>query len=250
MLGDIVRRREPALAARRLLSRSRHASALDGLDPYDTFEFLMTASEGIGLKSSSFFLPGGPSPVDITNDLRSKPAQRLFRLIQARGHEIGLHGSAAAISEPTLIREQFADLRATVGPSIQGKVGWGGRQHYLAWRSPETWRAWAHAGLSYDSSYAFPERVGFRAGTCRAFPVFDLQERQQLELEERPLIVQDGTLLHFMGMTGRKGLEHVQQLSVRCRESAGTLTLLWHNSSFTSRHSRGWYLEMLAEVRP
>jgi len=250
IVGDLVRRRSPGLAVRRGLSRLRHSPVLQGLDPYDTFEFLMDASEGIGARSSFFFLLGGPSPVDYANDVTSASARRLFARIRERGHEIGLHGSAASNDKPGVLREQLFDLWSAAGASGSTPQGWGGRQHYLTWNAPATWRAWAAAGLAYDSSVAFQERAGFRAGTCRPFPAFDLERREQLQIEERPLVIMDGTLWVRMGLSRRESMDLSKRLAERCRESAGTLTLLWHNSFLTSRRDRSWYLELLDAVRP
>ena len=51
---------------------------------------------------------------------------------------------------------------------------WGGRQHYLRWEAPTTWRAWEEAGLDYDSTLTFADHAGFRCGVCFEYPVYDI----------------------------------------------------------------------------
>jgi len=78
---------------------------------------------------------------------------------------------------------------------------WGGRQHYLRWKLPITWRNWADAGLNYDSTLSFADHAGFRCGICYEYPVYDLKQRKQLKLTERPLIVMEDSVLgeQYMG---------------------------------------------------
>jgi hypothetical protein len=104
--------------------------------------------------------------------------------------------------------------------------------------------------MSYDSSVGFHDRAGFRAGTCRPFTVFDIEQRKALDLQERPLIVMDGTLWVRMGLSQPEALAAIQRYAQRCRESAGTLTLLWHNSSFLTGRDRDWYRQMVRAVSP
>ena len=248
--GDLVRRRSARLALKRGLSRLRHSVVLAGQDPFDTFDFLMSASEQISLRSSFFFLLGGPSPVDYANDVATPSARKLFDRIRSRGHEIGLHGSAGSMNQPRLLREHLDELRLASGEDAAAPSRWGGRQHYLTWRASWTWKACDSAGLTYDSSVAFPERAGFRAGTCRPFAVFDLSSRKRLALEERPLVVMDGTLRFRMGLAPAESLSLASTLAQRCRESAGVFTLLWHNSSLLLAEDRDDYLELLASVQP
>ena len=47
------------------------------------------------------------------------------------------------------------------------------RQHYLRWRAPTTWQNWEDAGLDYDSTVGYADHVGFRAGTCYEYPIFN-----------------------------------------------------------------------------
>ncbi len=68
---------------------------------------------------------------------------------------------------------------------------WGGRQHYLRWNAPATWRNYAEAGLDYDTTLSYADHAGFRCGTCHPFPVFDVERNTALDLLEYPLIVRE-----------------------------------------------------------
>ena len=108
----------------------------------------------------------------------------------------GCTRASAPIATPRRTREEFARLlRGRRGRGRAARSEWGGRQHFLRWANPETWRNWEAAGLDYDCTLAYAEAVGFRTGTCHPYRVFDLSERRPLRLRERPFQVMDVTLL-------------------------------------------------------
>jgi len=113
---------------------------------------------------------------------------------------------------------------------------WGGRQHYLRWKAPLTWRIWDEAGIDYDSTLSYADHAGFRCGICYEYPVYDILQRKQLKLTERPLIVMEDSVLgeRYMGLSGREALAYMQKLKKRCQKFNGDFILLWHNCSFNS----------------
>ncbi|WP_427365245.1 hypothetical protein [Candidatus Caldatribacterium saccharofermentans] len=127
---------------------------------------------------------------------------------------------------------------------------WGGRQHYLRWENPVTWQIWDEVGLDYDATLGFADHVGFRCGTCREFPVFDLKARRALRLREIPLMVMDATLLEdrYMGLKPEQALEQIEKLSNICHCFCGSFSLLWHNTSLVQAWQRGLYLNILKVV--
>ena len=128
----------------------------------------------------------------------------LMREIAVRGHEVGLHPSYNTYRDEAGLRlERDLLLRACEEEEL-GQQRYGGRQHFLRWANPITWRLWDEAGLAYDSTLGFPDAVGFRCGSCYEFPVFDLEKRRALKLTERPLVVMESALLHYGPMPPRR----------------------------------------------
>ncbi len=124
---------------------------------------------------------------------------------------------------------------------------WGGRQHYLRWNVPVTWRNWNEAGLDYDSTLSYADHAGFRCGICYEFPVYDLEERKQLALLERPLIVMEGSVFgsNYMNLNRQAALDSMILLKQRCRKYNGDFTLLWHNSAFETKDMWEMYEDLL-----
>lgn len=249
--GDILVRRKPVMAARRLAARMEGSFGLWRLEPANTFDYIMERSERCGVRSSFYFIPSRIDQ-DLDGDyiLEDARVTGLISSIAARGHEIGLHASYRSFESPVLVKTEFDRLRALAARLKIEQEYWGGRQHYLRWTVDRSWRAWHEAGLDYDSTVGFAERAGFRCGTCREYPVFDLGSRRELPLVERPLIAMDVTLLssEYMGLSHEEALATIVGLAEQCRRYKGTFTLLWHNTSLMQDADRRLYEAILQRV--
>jgi len=205
-------------------------------DPYNTFEWLMDVSEANNLKSAFYFICGCTNPARDANYEPEHPVIRdLIRRIHERGHEIGLHPSYGTFQNPLLIKQEADRLKQICAEEGIKQDEWGGRMHYLRWEQPTTLRAWAHAGMSYDSTLGYADRPGFRCGTCHEYPAFDPVAQEQLKLRIRPLVVMECTVIDevYLGLgIGQEAEERILLLKERCRKVEGTFWLLWHNSYF------------------
>lgn len=246
---DLVCRRAPGLAVGRLGSfLSARRGEVEG-DPYNTFDRLMSHSEQLGVTSAFYFIAdhtGGR--VDGTYRLEDPPIRALMAEIHARGHEIGLHPSYHTYRDGAQLAREFLRLRTALASVGVEQERWGGRQHYLRWENPTTWRNWEDAGLDYDATLAYADRVGFRCGTCYEFPAFDLLERRRLALIEAPLTVMDITLTVYMGLSLPSAVEKLLGISRLCRMFGGNFALLWHNSSLLLEEQKRWYAIALEEL--
>ena len=251
LAGDLVRRRDPGLLVRRARALADARRGRLDRDPHNTFDFLMTVSERHGVRSAFYFLShndvdprGGPF------DLVDHPwVGELMGRVHRRGHEIGFHGGLGTFRDRERTAAEFAHLRAVAERAGVRQEVWGGRQHYLQWANPDTWRNWDEAGLAYDCTLAFSEVVGFRTGTCREYPVFDLVARRPLALRERPFQVMDVSLFGHMGLKPDAAYAAVVDIARACHRFRGDLGILWHNDEVlrTARQKR-WYAELIAAV--
>jgi hypothetical protein len=238
---DVVKRREPALAARRLRAfRTRRPED----DTCNTFPFLLAASERRGLRSTYYVMAGVTDPArDGGYSLDDPWLQELLRRLNDRGHELGLHPSYGTFRDEERIAAELATLRAALERAGGGTVA-GGRQHYLRWE-PGTWARYARAGLAHDASVGFADRPGFRAGTCFEYPVFDLRARQVLPLRERPLVAMEASFLQYLGLSHEGAYDRMVELKRACRRVGGTFTFLWHNNRLQTARDRALYEAVL-----
>jgi hypothetical protein len=220
------------------------------LDPHNTFDFLMDVSERHGLRSAFYFLAHrGDRPSDSTYLFEHPWVRSLIGHIGRRGHEVGFHPSFSTYRDAARTHEELTRLlRVAEGEGVR-QERWGGRQHFLRWANPDTWRNWDAAGLSYDSTLGYSEAVGFRAGTCHPYRAFDLVQRRPLDLYERPFQIMDVTLRSSMALSHDDAEGVVTDIASTCRRYGGTLGILWHNNGLlrTDREKR-WYASLIAAV--
>jgi hypothetical protein len=246
LAGDLARRRDLRLAlqrARSLLGDRRH-------DPHNTFDFLMDVSERHGLRSAFYFLAHRDrGPRDGPYLFEDPWVRALIGHIARRGHEVGLHPSWCTYRDAARTAHELERLRRVADAEGVLQEEWGGRQHFLRWANPDTWRNWEAAGLSYDSSLAYAEAVGFRTGTCHPYRVFDLRERRPLRLREMPFQIMDVTLFSRMALGPDPARAAVLDIAAECRRYGGRLGLLWHNNTLLrSAREKRWYEDLIAAL--
>ena len=247
--GDLALRRSPELAFRTARSARRRGEFWFRQDPAYTFDFLMDVSESRGIQSSFYFICDRTEPeYDCDYELDDPWITSLMRSINDRGHRIGLHPSYATWRDPGQVLREFSALRAATDRLGVRQDRWGGRQHYLRWENPTTWRAWDQAGLDYDCTLGFADRVGFRCGVCYPFSAFDLEKRQPLTLVEHPMQMMDTTLFDYMGLSGQTSLDHAVRLADATRRHGGEFQLLWHNTGLLTRAQQRHYLDVMEAV--
>lgn len=251
LTGDLLKRRRPQQAIARLQQWQQARQGNLATDPYNTFDWLMGQSETHGLTSTFYFITAHTDPTyDPRYPIDHPLLRQLLQNIHQRGHEIGLHGSYHTYRDTTQTRQELARLQQVCAAENIQQPQWGGRQHYLRWRTPDTCQTLADAGLAHDSTLTFAEVAGFRCGTCYEYPLYHLASRQPLPLREKPLIVMECTVLdaHYMGLGENRAQAFavMHPLKETCRRYQGDFTLLWHNSRFPSPADRELYQQILA----
>jgi hypothetical protein len=221
-VGDLLRRRSLRKAAD-TLGRFMNPT----LDPVSQgISELAALSERYGFRSAFYFMGAKRSAYDSGYDPSSRFATRCVDYLAGRGHEVGFHAGYHTLDD----LGRFEWEKSRVEKVLQNNR-MGGRQHYLRFRAPDTWRMWENAGLAYDSTLSYADHEGFRCGTCHPFHPFDIEHNRQMNLTEIPLIVMDGTLRQYRGLTPEQGRDRILCLAERCKQVGGVFTLLWHNLS-------------------
>ena len=219
-------------------------------DPYATYDLIMDECERAGTRGTFYFIPD-PDPAGRERDhlytLDDPRVLDVLRAVDGRGHEIGIHPSYGSHLDQDQLSRELEGLRDALHRAGVQQPVLGGRQHYLRWSAPRTWRHWDALGLQYDSTVGYAEEPGFRAGVCHSYQVFDLEARQPLALRERPLVVMERTLESYLGLdlAGEPVRRRIADLARTTREHRGELVILWHNSSLADPRHRELYREAL-----
>jgi len=215
---------------------------LDHLDPYYTFDWIMDQAEKANLKSAFYFISDRSSKnQDGDYSIYDQRLRNLLRGISARGHEIGFHYSFNSFTDPQQTKKEVNVLTEILKNEGIEQALFGGRQHCLRWKTPDSFQNHEDAGVNYDSSMGYADLCGFRCGVCFSFPVFNLFTRKQLKLYERPLIVQETTVMasRYMNI---KDCDQVIKVMLGykniCKTFSGDFVFLWHNSNLTSNKQK------------
>ncbi len=204
-------------------------------DPYDVFGDWLPLLEKHRLTGYFNFMGARPPGADAWYDLHHPFVRHTIQTLVSRGHAIGFHPSYEGWNDPERFVLERDSLEQLVGRPVRT-----GRQHYLRFSVPETWRVWAGAGMDWDSTAGYPEAPGFRCGTCLPFPVYDFLARKPLDLWEKPLVAMDVTLALALGMTPEQGRTALYNLAESVRKYRGEMVILWHNSSWNTYFWAPW----------
>jgi peptidoglycan/xylan/chitin deacetylase (PgdA/CDA1 family) len=247
--GDLVRRHDPRLAARRTRALLDARRGRIDRDPLATFDFIMDVSERHGLRSTFYFMAGtDPEGVDVRYRITDPPFAPILRRIHDRGHEIGLHGGYGTYLSQQALGDELAALRESCRAVGVDQPAWGIRQHFLRLRYPDSPRIHEALGFAHDSTVGFAERIGFRAGTGREYPLFDAEAGRAFGIRERPLVAMDTTLIEYMALAPDAAAEQVIEIVDSSRRAGSDAVILVHNDRLASDRARSWYRDLVARL--
>lgn len=220
------------------------------VDPYDTLEWIIQESDKRGLQSAFYYIPiQTHDKKDPPVNMESERLRVQWANIDESGHEIGLHPGFETYQNNDLICKSKETLQLALRKAgLEHVCVQGGRQHYLRWKTPQTAQLWAKAGMQYDSTLGFADKVGFRCGTCFPYKMYDVVERTPIALVQRPLVLMDCSLMNraYEGLgRGPRALEKAVKLKEACKKVGGEFTLLWHNTRLIRNDERRLYLSIL-----
>lgn len=197
-------------------------------DEYDCLEDMAVWESSVGIHASYYFL-GDSTSGRLSADYAVDAAGLVTKLktIAGLGHEVGFHAGFQACESVERFHRELSRVRSSGLPVA------GGRQHYLRWQTPATWRLWEGEGLAYDATLGYSKAAGFRCGTCLPFHPYDIEDDREMSILEWPLMFMDATYLSdWPG-----GTEVLARLSQECQRYGGVLVLLWHNSNWSNLYA-------------
>lgn len=222
-------------------------------------------------------------------DIRQAPWRTLPFYCLKNGHEVGVHGNplnAGSAEGLQAERERLADVLNVEDESLsltqqqnilpadydpdrdlgQAEFGMTGdselsaqalkhvhcnRQHYLRWLPDQTMKALTEAGFKVDSSLAWNDRPGFRAGTAIPYVWWDLDEMRKIPIVEMPLIMGDFQL-HGKGHKLHEPWEKFMRLWEQTQRWGGVFSWMFHNVYFHEPdfpEHKDFFLRVLGHLR-
>lgn len=210
-----------------------------GRDPFHRYEKWLEIEDEYDARSTFFVLPEKTEKPHVSDpeyrygdrvvfDDETCTVAEMVAEIDLRGWEIGLHPSWYSYDDAGTLQEQKDALEDVVAGEVESV-----RQHYLHYDPRSTPRAHHDAGFSYDSTLGFNRNVGFRRGSSYPWRKHDIEDGDELDVLEVPLVVQDTAVFRDrgLGLGVEQALEYISLLAGKVRETGGVLTLSWHPSA-------------------
>ncbi|HRY31803.1 MAG TPA: polysaccharide deacetylase family protein [Bacteroidales bacterium] len=215
-------------------------------DPYDTYDYIREVHARRGLKPLFFVLCGAYGPYDKNIPSRHPAFSKLIGRLSETG-TVGIHPSFASFDDPGKLEEELGLLAAMLGRPVTTS-----RQHYLRLSLPGTYRELIRLGITDDYSMGYAAVPGFRAGTSRPFPWYDLHREESTLLMVHPFTVMDGSLKDYLKLGTEEASSVISGLIQQLKATGGCFMPLWHNESFSDTGRwKGWrkvYENMLDEI--
>jgi hypothetical protein len=211
--------------------------AFGARDPLDQINLLFHQERKRQVTASYYFLCRRGHRRDGNYSLNQ--ASTLIRNLQERGEmEVGVHGSYCCMDQPDGLAAEFDQMRELGLDPI------GSRQHWLRFTIPQLLRSIERSGAAYDASLGWPDRSGFRAGACFAFPPYDFEHEAPANFLEIPLALMDRAALVSANHNGNGSDPIAEVLTASRRYGWGGISVLWHPTAFGG----GQYPEEVGDV--
>ncbi|OAV45005.1 polysaccharide deacetylase family protein [Lewinella sp. 4G2] len=155
----------------------------------------------------------------------------------------GIHPGYGTLDNLELLREETQRLGQITGCAPRH-----GRQHFLRFRLPDTYRNLLLAGIANDHSMGYADQPGWRAGTNLPYKWYDLEREAATGLTIHPFAAMDVTLKNYENIGPAEARDQILELRAAVAKYGGPFTLLWHNSSYAPEHGWAGWGEMYEEL--
>ena len=222
------------VSVRKRFRRSDLLLAMLGLKSlYNNVAFIADEERARGVRSSFYFL---------TTNYSLRGLASLLATLEKEGWEVGLHGDFGTHDSADGLETALRLFEDQTGITPRGV-----REHFLRFDFDRTWEIMDRAGLEYDSSVGFRDRLGFPLGLCTPFHPPN-REWKPMKLLELPLVLMDTTLWGYLKRDEEEGASDVNSTVAKVERVNGLFTLLWHQEAVRMKGGR-LYNSILDELK-
>src|SRR5690606_33660059 len=146
--------------------------------------------------------------------------------------------------------EWYVDEVELLGRQLARPLG--SRQHFLAFNYDMLFSAQEKAGIRYDMSMGFPDRVGSRSGFSFPYFPYCLREDRPYRVLQIGLFLMDVTLRSYMGLKGEAAWGVISSQLRALRRTGGCASVVWHPIVFGGARDPGYdrlFWRMVDEIR-
>ena len=248
-IGDVFKRKNLSLATENLIKRLNYlCGSFKRSEHYKNIQWIMDVNEKAGNSVIFYFIAGGENRLDSDYKLGSKAVRSLLREIKQRGHEVGLHPSYDTYADFSKLSKELKNFIKILNEEGFENRTIKSRQHYLRFCASSSALNLDSHRIYSDSTLSYAEVTGFRCGTSKSFPMYDLKSRKTLDIIQVPLTIMETTVIsqEYMGLGfSEDALNHILKHKETSMRISGQFTFLWHNSSFEDDYAYVMYQEII-----
>jgi len=244
VLRHLIRQKDVGDAAR--AARGAIKALLTGRDPYGCVPEIVAEEKARGVRSSFQIAVARRHPNDVNYRTEDPRVQSYLKVILEHGFEICLHGSYRSTEKA----EWYVDEVELLGRQLARPLG--SRQHFLAFNYDMLFSAQEKAGIRYDMSMGFPDRVGSRSGFSFPYFPYCLREDRPYRVLQIGLFLMDVTLRSYMGLKGEAAWGVISSQLRALRRTGGCASVVWHPIVFGGARDPGYdrlFWRMVDEIR-
>jgi len=213
-------------------------------DPFDTFDRIIDVARNYP-ETRIFWLLADYSAFN-KNLHPSHPKQTSLIKGLSKHITIGIHPGYDSYRNKTAFQREIKRLEDLIEKTVLYS-----RQHYLRLSLPETYNLLIQHKIYMDFTMGYAETTGFRIGTARCIPWYNLRDNEISSLQLQPFCYMDGTLNEYLKMPPEQAIEEVQRLKQLVRSYGGTFCFIWHNETLGfQNHWREWESVFEASLAP
>jgi hypothetical protein len=252
VIGDVFKRKNLSVAKQNLMKRLSYLNgSFHRSEHYKNIQWIMDVNEQAGNSVVFYFMAGGENSLDCDYKLSSKAVRSLLREINQRGHQVGLHPSYDTVGDFIKLKEEVNYFKKIINQEGFDITQIKSRQHYLRFFANSSPFNLDSLRIFSDSTLSYADVTGFRCGTSKSFPMYDVNLRRSLDIIQVPLSVMETTVIsqEYMGLGySERALNHILKYKEMSIRISGQFTFLWHNSSFENDYAYEMYEKIIKKL--
>ncbi len=207
-------------------------------DPYDCYDFLLSAHKQFKIQSIYFFLLGDYGPNDKNHSASDLRFQSLIKHL-ADYSLVGIHPSFGSTNNLQQIKVETSRLT-----NITHKIITKSRQHFSILNFPQTYLNLIQAGILNDYSMGYKDCNGFRASYCFPFKWYSLDIESISALTINPFCLTENSLIAESDKQSINIEKLAKTLIDEVKKYNGQLISIFHNDSYNQK-IKDFYLSFL-----
>ena len=205
-------------------------------DPYDTFEWIIKASENNN-KLTVFFMLGEALNFEENINTNRRKFKMLVKYV-ADYKEVGLIFSRLALSDYNILKSEKRRMEEITNRSLEATMN----TQFLV-QLPENYRNLVELEMAQDHTMVYEDIPGFRAGTCTPFLFYDMDYEIQTPLIVHPIAA---TTSSFKQKYASDINKTVSRMIEEVGRVNGTFSMLFSNTDFSSKASNDVWRDLFS----